>query len=387
MHYLSQQRPDYDIDACRRRIPILGSLIPMNNCSQAPQTLDTRAAADRYLESWNTRGMDWDAWMNEVSCAKAEFARLIGASPDEIALFSSVSEATSALASAMDFSGARREIVVTEAEFPTIGHVWLAQEPRGARVTWVPVYEGAIDKTEYDTRIGSDTLLVSAAHGSYLNGFTQDIAGLATLCHERGALLYVDAYQTLGAVPVDVKALGLDFLAAGNLKYLMGIPGVAFLYVRRDLTDRLHPSVTGWFGRENPFAFQVKELSWSPTASRFDSGTPPLINVYVARAGMEVINGLGVEKIRAWHEVLAQRLIDGSRERGLKLFGTDDVHRKTASTAFVVDDSHVVEAAMLKRGVLSSARGPVIRLAPHFYSTLDDVDTALEVLASVTVRA
>ena len=197
-------------------------------------------------------------------------------------------------------------------------------------------------------------------------------------------MLYCDAYQTLGAVPVDVKALDVDFLVAGNLKYLMGVPGVAFLYVRRELIDSLHPTVTGWFGRADPFAFRVNELDWSHTASRFDSGTPPVINAYIARAGMEIINAIGVKPIRSWHEVLAQRLIDGGRERGLLLFGPTDVARKTASTAFVVSDSHAVESAMRERGVLASARGPVIRLAPHYYSTLDDVDTALDVLASVT---
>ena len=384
---LAPPHPGFDIAAYRRQIPILGSMIPMNNCSQAPQTIATRAAADRYLDSWNTSGMNWDAWMHEVQLAKAEFARLINASPDEIALFSSVSEATSAVASALHFTGARREIVVTEAEFPTIGHVWLAQEPRGARVTWVPVDGGAIAPAEYDARVGADTLLVSACHGYYLNGVTQDIGRLATLCHEQGAMLYVDAYQTLGAVPVDVKALGVDFLASGNLKYLMGIPGVAFLYVRRELIERLHPSVTGWFGRDNPFAFQVNALDWSSTASRFDTGTPPVINVYVARAGMELINEVGVERIRAWQQQLAQRLIDGGRARGLSLFGPDDVHRKTASTAFVVPDSHALEVAMRQRGVIASARGPVIRLAPHFYSTFDDVDAALDALAAETVDA
>src|SRR6516164_9796848 len=120
--------PVYDLTALRARIPILATLIPMNNCSQAPQTTATRAAAERYLESWNTRGMDWDAWVAEVEAAKREFARLINASPDEIAVFSSVSEATSAVASALDFHRGRSRVVVTEAEFPTIGHVWLAQE-------------------------------------------------------------------------------------------------------------------------------------------------------------------------------------------------------------------------------------------------------------------
>src|SRR5262249_43361465 len=157
--------------------------------------------------------------------------------------------------------------------------------------------------------------------------------------HARGALLYVDAYQTLGTMPVDVRALDADFLVSGNLKFLMGVPGIAFLYVRRELIDTLVPSVTGWFGRANPFAFQVRELDWSPTASRFDAGTPPIINAYIARSGMSIINEIGPAGIRAWHEVLGQRLIDGGRARGLAIHGHTDMTRKTATTAFLVSDS------------------------------------------------
>jgi len=376
-------RPSYDIDACRRRIPILGSAIPMNACSQAPQTVDTRAAAERYLDSWNTVGMDWDGWMQEVARAKAEFARLIGASADEIAVFSSVSDATSALANAFDFAGERRKVVVTEAEFPTIGHVWLAQEKRGAIVEWVPVRDGTIDRRQYKFHIDTRTLLVSATHGYYLDGATQDLAHLTTLAHEYGALVFVDAYQTAGAVPIDVKAMGIDFLASGNLKYLMGVPGIAFLYVRRDLIERLTPTVTGWFGRKNPFAFDAATLDWSSTASRFDTGTPPLLSAFIARAGMEIINGLGVNAIREWHQELSRHLIEGGRDRGFTLYGPDDVERKTASTAFVVDNAHAVEVALRQRGVIASARNPVIRIAPHYYTTVDDVNTTLDALKDV----
>jgi len=376
------QAPSYDIDAWRARIPLLASTIPMNNCSQAPQTDVARAAAERYLESWNADGMDWDAWMAEVQGARAEFARLVNAAPDEIAVFSSVSEATSAVASTFDFTGGRRTVVVTEAEFPTIGHVWLAQARRGARIAWVPTEGGTIPVGGYDA-ITEDAAVVSVCHGYYLNGFTQDLACISARAHARGALVYVDAYQTLGTVPVDVKALDVDFLAAGNLKFLMGVPGIAFLYVRRSLIDSLRPTVTGWFGRANPFDFRVKELDWADGASRFDAGTPPVMNAYVARAGMRIINELGAGAIREWTRVLGQRLIDGGRTRGLRLQGTDDMDRKTATTAFLVADSHAVETAMRARGVLPSARGPVIRLAPHFYNTLDDVDVALDTLASV----
>ena len=378
--------PGYDLDSCRKGIPLLASCIPMNNCSHAPQTDITRAAAERYLDSWNRTGMDWDAWMEEVWLAKRAFATLVNASADEIAVFSSVSEATSAVASALDFTGRRRTVVVTEAEFPTIGHVWLAHERRGARVAWVPVRDGAIDPADYEPLLDDETAVVSACHGYYVNGFTQDLAHIASRAHAHGALLYVDAYQTLGTMPVDVKALGVDFLASGNLKFLMGVPGIAFLYVRRELIENLHPCVTGWFGRADPFAFSLTELDWSPSASRFDTGTPPVMNAYIARAGMEIVTRIGVDKIRAWHEVLARRLIDGGRARGLALHGVADVSRKTATTAFVVHDSHAVEAAMRTRGVLPSARGPVLRLAPHFYNSIADVDAALDVLAEVVAR-
>ncbi|MGH7615789.1 MAG: aminotransferase class V-fold PLP-dependent enzyme, partial [Gemmatimonadaceae bacterium] len=187
----SLQAPAYDIDAWRRQIPLLGHCIPMNNCSQAPQTRRTRDAAERYLDGWNSVGMDWDAWMAEVALAKAEFARVINAPPDSIAVFSSVSEATSAVASALDFSAARSRVVVTEAEFPTIGHVWLAQERRGARVSWVPVDDGEIRLARYDAVLDREVAIVSATHGYYLNGFVQPVRVLADRAHAAGALLYV----------------------------------------------------------------------------------------------------------------------------------------------------------------------------------------------------
>ena len=381
----SAPTPAYDIAAWRKRIPLIssGTLVPMNNCSQAPQTDATRAAAERYLESWNTSGMDWEAWMTEVALAKREFATLINASPDDIAVFSSVSEATSAVASALDFAGQRRRVVISEAEFPSIGHVWLAQQSRGAEIAWAQVRAGEIHPEAYDGLITDETALVSACHGYYLNGFLQDIAALAVRTHEHGALLYVDAYQTLGAVPVDVQALGVDFLASGNLKFLMGVPGIAFLYVRPEVVARFHPTVTGWFGRSDPFAFDVKKLDWSASASRFDSGTPPVINAYIARAGMEMLNEIGVAKIYEWNQVLTRRLIDGGRERGFARHATTDAAHKTTSTAFVVDDSHSIEHTMrIDSGIIASARGPVIRLAPHFYSTTEDVDRALDALGA-----
>ncbi|MCZ7663742.1 MAG: aminotransferase class V-fold PLP-dependent enzyme [Thermoleophilia bacterium] len=380
----AQPRPRYDLVAWRRRIPLLTSFIPMNNCSQAPQLDITRAAAEAYLDSWNDAGMDWDAWMAEAHRAKEVFARLINASPDEIAVSSSVSEATASLAGALDLSGARCKVVVSEAEFPSVGHVWLAHKKFGLGVDWVPVREGTVHLDDYESAVDEHTLLVSACHGYYQSGFVQDVTAIARLAHERGAMVYVDAYQTMGVEPIDVKAMDIDFLASGNLKYLLGVPGIAFLYVRPELLEKLHPAVTGWFGRENPFAFTIKELTWAPTAARFDTGTPPVINAYISRAGMEVIEEIGVDAINEWTRVLSARLVEGGLARGFSLHGTGDPRRKTPSTAFLCPgDSHAVEALLRRRGVIAAARGPVIRLAPHFYSTLEECDAALDALLAV----
>jgi len=377
---MTTPRPAYDIDAWRSRIPLLASCIPMNNCSQAPQTDATRAAAERYLDSWNRSGMDWDAWMAEVALAKGAFAKLIGAAPSDVAVFGSVSAAASAVASALDLDGERRRIVVSGMEFPGVAHVWLAQARRGAQVCQVAVNDD--EPNAYDSLIDERTALVSACHGWYVNGFVQDVAHIAARARAAGALSFVDAYQTLGAVPVNARELGVDFLAAGTLKFLMGVSGIAFLYVRPEIVESLHPTATGWFGRVEPFAFS-QTLDWSPNASRFDAGTPPVLNAYIARAGMEIIEEVNPASIRAWHEVLARRMSEGGRARGLVLHGTDDVSHKTATTAFIVPHSHAVEAAMRARGVLPSARGQVIRLAPHFYTTLGDVDRALDTLVDV----
>ncbi len=381
------EHPAYDLDAWRRTIPILGSAVPMCHCSQSPQLERTRAAAENYLESWRRDGMDWGRWMAEVEAARGAFAALIGAAPEEVAVSTSVSAATASLASALEPAGPRRRVVATAAEFPCVGQVWLAAAERwGLEVDWVPLAGGEVDPAGWEGRLDERTLVVSASHAYYQNGALLDLAELAERAHRAGAWLYVDAYQTLGVVPVDVRAAGIDFLAAGNLKYLLGIPGIAFLYVRRELVERLRPAVTGWFGRRDPFAFRADVLDWADSAARFDTGTPPVAAAYVARAGMEVIREVGPVRIRDWTRVLSRRLLEGGATRGLAVHGPRDAERKTPSTAFLVEDSAAVEVALRREGVIASARGPAIRLAPHFYNTFEDVDRALDALARAVAR-
>jgi selenocysteine lyase/cysteine desulfurase len=378
--------PDYDLEAVRAQIPILATHVPMNACSQAPQSAPVRAAADAYLASWNEAGMDWDAWIAETEAARAEFAGLIGGAAEDVAVATSVSQATSSIATAMKWNGPRNGVVASAAEFPTVGHVWLAQKRSGAEVRWVPDGERGTTLENWAEHIDQRTRIVSACHGGYQTGVKQDIDGIAELAHDRGALLYVDAYQTLGTEPFDAPASGADFVASGNLKYLMGMPGIAFLWIRPGLTDALTPTVTGWFGRLEPFAFDAGTLDWGPGGHRFDLGTPPIMEAYVARAGMGWLRALGMEAIGAWTGRLRAHCVERALELGMRVMGPTDPAHRTPSTAIVCDDAYGVESALRAERIIASARGPVIRLAPHFYNTLDDVDQALDALARAMRR-
>ena len=338
--------------------------------------------SQEYLASWAVDGMDWDLWIARTEQARAEFAAFVGADAADVAVATSVSQATSSVASALPWRGRRNRIVASGAEFPTVGHVWLAQERYGAVVDWVPVRDGAIALEEYEKHIDDQTLVVSACRGYYQTGFKQDIPAIADLAHAKGALLFVDAYQTMGSEAFDAPSSGADFVTSGNLKFLMGIPGIAFLWVKPEIVSRFEPSITGWFGRANPYAFETRHLDWAEGARRFDLGTPPIMEAYVAAAGMSWLRELGVEAIESWNTWLGQRCVEGALERGLDVLGPHDPSRRAPTTAISCDDAHRVEATLRAQRIIASARGPAIRLAPHFYNTTDDVDRALDATAA-----
>ncbi|HET7839845.1 MAG TPA: aminotransferase class V-fold PLP-dependent enzyme [Rectinemataceae bacterium] len=379
-------RPSYDLEAWRKKFPILKKAVHVANCSQSPQSDQTRAAAMAYLDNWDGMGMDWGRWMEEIALAKAEFAKLINAKPSEIAIGTSVSELTSAVGSSLPLNTGRMKVVTTEAEFPTVGNIWNAFRKFDFQPEFLKVRNGTVDLSEYDRLLDERTLIASIFDVYYYNGFKQDLAAIIPKIHAVGALAYVDAYQGIGSHPIDVKALDIDILATGNLKYLCGIPGVAFMYVKEELVPHLEPAFTGWFGQKNPFAFKL-DLDFAMDARRFDNGTPPVLTAYIARAGMAIINEVGPAAIQAWTDVLSRRCIEGAQARGMDIASPLDIARKAPTTAIRVGpDSHHVELALREAGIIASARGDVIRIAPHFFTRLEDIDYVLDSLEKVLKR-
>ncbi len=241
-----------------------------------------------------------------------------------------------------------------------------------------------IDIHDYDRYVDENTIIASICDVYYYNGFKQDLSRIIPQVHRKGSLVYVDAYQGLGTHPLDVRALDIDLLACGNLKYLLGVPGVAFLYVKKEVADFLRPAFTGWFGQEEPFAFDIRRLVYARGARRFDNGTPPVISAYIARAGMKVINTVGVENIAQWTDIVSEHCIKGAIRRGLEVVSPRDIGMKSPITAIrVPGGSHEFESALRKENVIAAARSDVVRIAAHFFTTLEDIDYVLDCFVKI----
>jgi selenocysteine lyase/cysteine desulfurase len=262
-------------DQFRLRFPIFNRRIYVNSCSQGALSTDVDAAIQEWIASWHADGSPWELWVEKVEELRRAFAASIGADADEIAVMPSASGGINAIASALDFTGPRRQVVLGEFEFPTMAQIWLAQQPRGAAIAWARAQGDLLPVSAYDAVVDERTLIVPATHVCFRNGHKTDIAALTRLCHERGAFVFLDDYQRTGSGPIDVRGLGVDFMVTGCLKYLLASAGIGFLYVRRALIERLEPTITGWFGRVNPFAFRIDAIDWPAGANRFECGTRP----------------------------------------------------------------------------------------------------------------
>ena len=374
----------FPFETQRALFPILSRKTQLSSCSQSALATPVSDAITRYMASWSEKGMDWGGWAVVLDQAKAEFARLIGADAADIAVMSCVSDLASSVGNCLSFDAQRDGIVLGEIDFPSLGHVWLAQKARGASVQFVQSDAGGeIALDDYARVINDRTRLVSVSQVSYSNGFKQDIAAIAQLARAHGALLFVDAYQSAGTMQIDVVRDGIDMLVCGAQKYLLGCPGIAFMYVRRDLAEQLKPVNTGWFGRVNPFAFDIRTLDYAQGARRFDTGTPPYINAAAACAGMAILNTLDMAQVEAHIEHLSAVTLREAARHGLPITSPLDPRRKGSNTAIRVNDSASVERRMAEAGYIVSARGAVIRIAPHFYNTEQDVAGAVAALARI----
>jgi selenocysteine lyase/cysteine desulfurase len=364
----------------RARFPLLARRVYVNTCSQGALSIDVEDAVRGYLESWHGDGSPWDMWVDQVNRLRERFAASIGAYPDEIAVMPSASAGINSVASALDFSGPRSHVVMGTFEFPTMAQVWLAQVRRGARVVWAEAYGDELPVEAYAASVDERTLIVPATHVCFRNGHKTDIAALVRLSHERGAYVFLDDYQRTGSGPIDVHALGVDFMVTGCLKYLLAAAGIAFLYVRRDLIERFEPTLTGWFGRVNPFAFRIDEIDWAATAVRFETGTPPVPNAYAALAALQLLDRIGYDAVARQVDRLVARYDAAVRRAGFIVKTPDDSRRRGPLVVVESLDAAALVSRLGARGIVASARGNGLRVSFHAYNDEADVDAVVSAL-------
>jgi len=333
------------------------------------------AAEERVLEyarTWNTRGVRaWEeGWWDLPLTVGDQIARLIGAPPGSVSMHQNVTIAEAVVVSCFSFEGPRRRVVYEEGNFPSVRYLYQAQ--RGADILVAADAEGVVEA------IDERTLLVPVTHVLYKTGEIQDVEAIVARAHEEGALVVLDAYQSVGTVPLDVTALGVDFAVGGSVKWLCGGPGAAWLYVRPDLAATLEPALTGWQAHARPFAFEA-EQDYAEGAARFLTGTPNVPGLYAATAGYDVVEEVGVERIRNRSQEQTALLVELLDEAGFPAGGPHDPERRGGTVVVQVPGSKRVNRELAERGVICDWRPDVgLRLGPHFFNTDDELRFAVE---------
>lgn len=382
---MTEPRP---LEDYRDEFPVLARKTYLISASLGPLSTRARAALDGYLDAWAGKGAPDHVWFEDVfprmAALKRSFSALAGCDPAELAITTNISIAIATIASALDFRE-RNKVVLSELDFPTDGHVWLAQRRRGVEIEWLRSPDGiSIPLEEYDRAIDDRTAVVMVNRVLYRSSAIVDAKEVCRIARDRGALSFLDDYHGVGILPLDLHDLGCDVYAAGVLKWLCGGPGLAFLYVQRDRIPTLEPAVTGWFGTADPFSFDVEHLAYHPAARRFEHGTPPAPVFFLAQGGLDVISEVTPERIRARQGELTDRVIARADELGLAV----RTPRSREARGGVVNvrvgpDAERICHTLLERDVCTDYRADGLRISPHFFNTEDDVDRCFRELRAL----
>ncbi len=371
-----------DLLAYRDRFPILRDCTYLINHSLAAMPAAAEDNLLEYARMWRERGIrSWgEGWWEMPVTVGDQLGRIMGAAPGSIVMHQNVTVAEAIVLSCFPQPGPRNRIVYEEANFPSVRYLYQAQP--GLEVVAVEDDRAIVDA------IDERTLLVPISHVLFRNAEIQDVEPIIARAHEVGAHVVLDCYQSAGIVPFDLAALGVDFAVGGSVKWLCGGPGAGWLYVRPDLAERLEPTLVGWQGHARPFAFEP-ELEYAAGARRFLTGTPNVPALYAATAGYDVIEEVGVERIRARSLVLTQLLIDLCDEAGLEIGSPREEARRGGTVLVRTPDHAGVHRELGERGIICDFRpdGPEgpggIRLGPHFFNTEDELRHTVSELAEI----
>jgi kynureninase len=365
----------------RAEFPILErtTYLVSNSLGAMPRAVPDRLA--EYVDAWAELGVRaWSqGWWEMPVTVGNIIAPLIGAAPGEVVMATNVSMAQASVVAAIDYPRDRDTIVMTALDFPSVRYTCEALARRfGARVVVVPSDDGTtIDEERLLDAIDERTRLVAVSHVLFRSAYIMDAAAICRRAHEVGALVSLDAFHSVGVLPVDVKATGVDFLTGGVLKWLCGGPGGCFLYVAPAIRDRFTPAITGWQAHARPFAFE-DEMEYASSAFRWLGGTPAIPALYAASEGPRIVARAGIQRIREKSVRQTARLIELAEARGFTVRAPRETARRGGTVAFDVPHAEEVSRDLLSQEILVDYRPNAgIRVAPHFYSTDDELEAAV----------
>ena len=376
--------------ALRGEFPILASTtyLVSNSLGAMPRAVPERLA--EYVDEWAELGVRaWArGWWEMPITVGNEIAPLLGAGRDEIVMIPNVTMAQAAVLSSIDYTPPRDTIVMTGLDFPSVRYVYDRLATRlGARVKVVESDDGiSVDAQRVIAAIDDRTRLVSISHVLFRSAYVMDVDAICRAAHEAGALVSLDAFHSVGVLPVDVRRSGADFLTGGVLKWLCGGPGACFLYVAPSVRDSLEPALTGWQAHARPFAFEP-EMEYASGAFRWLNGTPMIPALYAAVEGPRIVRRAGIEAIRAKSIRQTSRLIQLADDRGFRVHASRDPEHRGGTVAIRVPHAYEVSKALLARDILVDYRPDAgVRIAPHFYTSDDELDSAVAAIDEILER-
>jgi kynureninase len=373
--------------AFRAEFPILErtTYLVSNSLGAMPRSVPAKLA--EYADKWATLGVRaWaKGWWEMPLALGDEIAPLIGAQAGTVAMAPTVTFAQAVILSSLALTPGRNTIVMSELDFPSVRYVYDELAPKlGARVVVVPSDDGvSIDEDRLCAAIDERTALVAISHVLFKSAWIVDAARITAHAHRMGALVSLDAYHSVGVVPVDMRAIGADFLTGGVLKWLCGGPGGCFLYASPSASARFAPALTGWQAHAHPFAFDG-DMEYASGAARWLGGTPVIPALYANVEGPRIVKRAGMDAIRTKSMRQTARLVELADARGYKVTAPRNPSRRGGTVAFDVPHGAEVAQALLARDVIIDYRpGAGIRVAPHFYTTDDEVERVVAETADI----
>ena len=374
--------------AYRAEFPILQKKTYLNSCSLGALSQRSMQGMAQFLEMWNEWGAHawYEIWLGEIAKARQKFATLIGAQLHEVAIAPSVSVAVSSIATALDYSE-RNNVVLADMDFPTLSYQWLVKQRSGVECRFVKSPDHIYTPPElFESQVDEKTALVATSRVFFTSGYIQDVRAVADIAHKNGAYMLIDDYQGTGLIPINVNAMDIDFLVTGTLKWLMGGPGLSFVYIREGLLPQLQPTIAGWFGHREQFKFKTEDFEFRPEATRIEMGTPAVPTIYTANGGLDIVLEISSERICERSRYLTNDLIARAREHGWNVRAPQEPERRSSIVMLEIERPEEVVRALVNRDIITDSRPGLLRISPYFYNTIEEnalvIDAIAEILAS-----